>query len=94
MPGVYANRDGNGRHYAGGILAVTAGKSFTDRMRGFVELSGQELAAARHGGNVVTADAGVAYLLTNSVQVDTAMSWGLTRATPDFSWTVGLSARF
>ncbi|RZI82331.1 MAG: transporter [Rubrivivax sp.] len=94
MPGVYAEHDELGRRYTGGIFAVVGGKSLTDKLRGFVELSGQELASKRHGGNVVTADTGLAYLLTNSVQIDTAVSRGLSRATPDLSWTIGISARF
>jgi len=94
MPGVFTEHDEAGRRYMGGIAAVVVGKSFTDRLRGFVEVSGQQLTNRRHGGNVVTGDIGVAYLLTNSVQVDTAASWGMSRAAPDFGWTVGLSVRF
>lgn len=94
MPGVFVERDEAGSRYVGGIAAVVLGKSFTERLRGFVELSGQQLTSGRHGGNVVTGDVGVAYLLTNSVQVDTAASWGMSKAAPDFGWTIGLSVRF
>lgn len=94
MPGLYVDRDEAGSRYVGGIAAVVFGKSFTDRLRGFVELSGQQLTSGRHGGNVVTGDVGLAYLLTNSVQIDTAASWGMSKAAPDFGWTIGLSVRF
>ncbi|MFG6466550.1 transporter [Roseateles sp. BYS87W] len=94
MPGLYRDRDENGHHYTGAILAAVVGKSFTDTLRGFVELSGQQLAAARHGGRVVTLDAGVAWLLTRDLQLDTAVSRGVNAAAPDWSWTVGLSTRF
>lgn len=94
MPGVFVERDDAGSRYVGAIAAVVVGKSFTDRFRGFVELSGQQLARRHHGGNVVTGDIGLAYLLTNSVQIDTAAAWGLSKAAPDFGWTVGLSVRF
>lgn len=94
MPGVFVEHNEAGSRYVGGIAAVVVGKSFTDRLRGFVELAGQQLASRRHGGNVVTADLGMAYLLTNSVQVDTAVAWGLSKAAPDFGWTIGLSMRF
>lgn len=94
MPGVYVDSNEAGSRYVGGIAAVVLGKSLTDKLRGFVELSGQQLTTRRNGGNVVTADMGLAYLLTNSLQIDTAASWGLSKASPDFSWTVGLSARF
>lgn len=94
MPGLFRDRNESGRHFIGGILAAVVGKSLNERTRVFVELSGEQLAAARHGGNVATLDAGIAYLVTQDVQVDAAMSRGLNRNAPDFAWTVGLSARF
>lgn len=94
MPGVFVEHDEAGRRYVGGIAAVVVGKSFSDKFRGFIELSGQQLTSRRHGGNIVTGDIGLAYLLTNSVQIDTAAAWGLSKAAPDFGWTVGLSVRF
>lgn len=94
MPGLFRDRDEAGRHFTGGILAAVLGKSLNDRTRVFVELSGEQLAPARHGGNVATLDAGVAFLLTRDLQLDAAMSRGLNRNAPDFAWTVGLSARF
>lgn len=94
MPGVYRDRDEDGRHFAGGILAATLGKSLTDRLRGFVEVSGQQLAASKHGGSVVTFDTGLAYLLDRDLQVDVAMSRGINKNAPDLAWTVGVSARF
>ena len=94
MPGVFLERNASGKRYAGGIFAVVAGKSFTDRTRGFVELSGQQLGSRENGGNVITADVGLAFLVTDSVQIDTAVSRGLNKNTPDYSWTIGLSVRF
>lgn len=94
MPGVYRDRDEDGRHFVGGILAATLGKSLTDKLRGFVEVSGQQLAANRHGGSVVTFDTGLAYLLDRDLQVDVALSRGINKNAPDLAWTVGLSARF
>ncbi|MGE5451281.1 MAG: transporter [Acidobacteriota bacterium] len=94
MPGLFVEHDDAGQRYIGGVAAVTVGKALNDQLHGFVELAGQQLAAPRHGGHVVTADVGLAYLLTHSVQVDTAMFWGVSRAAPDFGWTVGVSAKF
>lgn len=94
MPGLYRDRDESGRHFTGGILAATLGKSLSERTRMFVELSGEQLAAARHGGSVVTMDTGVTYLLTRDMQVDAALSRGLNRNAPDWAWTVGFSTRF
>ncbi|HEY1129668.1 MAG TPA: transporter [Roseateles sp.] len=94
MPGIYRDRDEDGRHFVGAILAGVLGRSFTDRLRGFVEVSGQQLAASRHGGSVVTFDTGLAYLLGRDLQVDMALSRGINRNAPDLAWTVGVSARF
>jgi len=94
MPGLYRDRDGDGRHFVGAMLAGVIGKSLTDKLRGFVELSGQQLAPARHGGSVVTLDAGLAYLLERNLQVDVAFARGVNKNAPDLGWTVGLSARF
>jgi hypothetical protein len=94
MPGLFIERNDLGERYVGGILAAVAGKSFTDQTRGFVELSGQQLASSKNGGNVVTFDLGLAYLVSRSMQVDTAVSWGLNKNTPDISWIAGFSVRF
>lgn len=94
MPGLFVEHNEEGRSYVGGIAAAVLGKSLTDKLRGFVELSGQQLTSSHNGGNVITGDVGLAYLLSNSVQVDTAASWGLSKAAADFGWTVGLSLRF
>lgn len=94
MPGLYRDRDEDGRHFVGAMLAGVVGKSLTDQLRGFVELSGQQLASRRHGGSVVTLDAGLAYLLERNLQLDMAVSHGINKNAPDLSWTVGLSARF
>ncbi len=93
MPGIYQDRDTSGR-YVGGILAAVLGKSFTQKLRGFVEVSGQQLTSQRHGGQVTTLDTGLAYLLSRDLQVDIAASRGLSGAAPDLAWTLGLSARF
>lgn len=94
MPGLYRDRDDQGRHYTGGILAAVLGKSLGEGLRGFVEVSGQQLAPQRNGGNVITVDAGLAWLLTRDLQLDVAMSRGVNRNAPDLGWTVGMSARF
>jgi Putative MetA-pathway of phenol degradation len=94
MPGLFRDRDADGRHFVGAILAGVVGKSLTEQLRGFVELSGQQLASRRHGGSVVTLDAGLAWLLDRNLQLDLAVSHGINKNAPDLGWTVGLSARF
>ncbi len=94
MPGIYLDRNEQGQRFTGGILAATLGKSLTEKLRGFIELAGQQLTSARNGGRLVTFDAGLAYLLSNDLQVDLAFSRGLTRTSPDLSWTTGISMRY
>ncbi|RZL35930.1 MAG: transporter [Rubrivivax sp.] len=94
MPGIYRDRNEDGGHFTGAILAGVVGKSLTEQLRAFVEVSGQQLTSARNGGSVVTLDAGLAYLLDRNLQVDMAVSRGINRNAPDLGWTIGLSARF
>jgi hypothetical protein len=94
MPGLLMDRNEQGQRYVGGLFAVVAGKSLTEQTRGFVELSGRQLASAKNGGNVLTLDAGLAHLLSNSMQVDAAVSRGLNKNTVDLTWTIGFSVRF
>lgn len=94
MPGLYRDRDAEGRHFTGAILAAVVGKSLTQRLRGFIEISGQQLTSTRHGGQLITLDTGLAYLLNDDLQADVAVSRGANRNSPDLAWTVGLSARF
>ena len=91
MPGLAYESDEQGKRYTSGIFGVVLGKEINDRLRGFVEIAAPQIARARHGGNIVTFDTGVAYLLTPNCQIDTAISRGLTTRTPELSWTVGLS---
>jgi hypothetical protein len=94
MPGLVLDRDAGGRRYAAGIAAITASKAFGDRWHGYLELAGQHLASARHGGSVVSVDFGGTCLVTDAVQLDLGFAVGATHQTPDLAWTLGLSVRF
>ena len=94
MGGVVVDRNNEGRRFVTGILALTVAKSWTQEFRTFVELAGQRIAPTRNGGSVVTFDVGAAYLLDKSMQIDVAMSRGLTRQSPDLQFTTGLSIKF
>jgi hypothetical protein len=94
MPGVAWQHDDDGRRYTSGIFGIVLGKSWTERWRTFVEYSAPQIARASHGGSQHTVDIGTAYLLADTVQVDTALSRGLNNNTPDWSWTVGFSIKF
>lgn len=94
MGGAYRDRDEQGRRYVGGILAATVGAPLAERVRGFVELAGQQLVSQRHGGRVITADLGLTWQPRPDVQLDTAVARGVSRAAPDWGWTLGLSLKF
>jgi len=94
MPGViYDSRD-DGHRYTAGVLGVVLGYNWSERLRTFVEFAGQQFASSANGGNIITYDVGISYLLTNTVQVDTAVNVGANHFTPDVAWTVGLSVKF
>ena len=94
MPGISHGRDDNGQRFTAAIFGIVLGKDWTGQVRTYVELAAPQLAAERHGGTVATFGTGAAYLVSQHWQVDTALSSGLTRHTPDLSWTIGLSTRF
>lgn len=87
MPGLGYQRE-NGVF---GIVGIVAGKSFTERWRGFVELSSPYIARSGKGGSEAFLTVGSAYLLKRHIQLDAALSRGLNSRTPDLSFTVGLS---
>ena len=94
MPGIASQRNDEGQRYTSGILGVVLDKSWTERFRTFVGYSAQQIARARDGGSVLTFDTGAAWLLTKAVQLDTAVSRGLNKTTPDWSWTAGVSFKY
>ena len=94
MPGVVSQRNEDGQRFTSGIFAVVVGKEWNERLRTFVEYSAQQVAHARDGGSINTLDVGAAWLLSKSVQVDTAVARALNKNAPDWSWTVGLSLKF
>lgn len=94
MPGVFSEKNEAGERYTAGLLALVLGKDFTPQWRGFVEYSLDQLASARHGGNVTSWDAGVAYVLNKDVQLDFSISRGISKSAVDASVGVGLSVRY
>jgi hypothetical protein len=94
MPGVFSNKNETGERYSAGLLALVLGKEFGPKVRGFVEFAGEQFAAARHGGNVTSWDAGVAYLVNKDVQLDFSISRGISQSAVDSRWGLGLSVRY
>jgi hypothetical protein len=94
MPGVIYDSADDGHRFTAGILGVTFGHNWTERFRTFAEVAAHQLATPVDGGNLVTCDFGLAYLITPTVQIDAALFIGANHQTPDVFWTLGLSAKF
>lgn len=94
MPGIiYEVNDDQNRYWAG-IFGLVVGKSFSDKLRGFVEFGGQSITSKNNGGSQLTFDTGLAYLLTDLTQLDIVYNRALNRYTPDDNLGLGLSIKF
>ncbi len=94
MPGIIHDKYVTGERFTAGILGIVTGRAWTEKFRTFLEIAASQITEKKYGGSVVTYDVGGAYLITDMIQADMAMLWGATDAAPDFSWTLGLSAKF
>ena len=92
MPGVVSEVTDDVRHVSG-VLGGVVGKEVTDRTRVFLELAFPRVAASRHGGTEGQVNAGAAWLVGPDLQLDAAISVGVTDAAPDHGITLGVSRR-
>jgi hypothetical protein len=88
-----ADADGHGRHPAM-IQLVDLGISARPRLSLTAELWGQWNWDPAGTVKQYSADAAVAYLLTNDLQLDAGANFGLNRDTPDLELYTGVSKRF
>ncbi|KQQ44471.1 hypothetical protein ASF61_21570 [Duganella sp. Leaf126] len=89
----WRHRD-DGKRFTSALFGMVLQKDWTSSFSTFVEYAAQQIAHARDGGSTSTFDLGASWLLSKSVQLDTALSRGINRNAPDWSWTAGLSLRF
>lgn len=94
MPGIIHDKYVTGERFTAGILGIVLGQAWTEKFRTLIELAAARITEKKYGGSVVFYNVAGAYLLTNMIQADMSMSWGASDAAPDFSWSLGLSARF
>lgn len=94
MPGMVYDRNATGKRFAGGILGIVLGKSWTDRFYTFTEIAASQIASTEHGGNIASFDVGLAYKLSDLLQIDTAIYKGLNKNTADLTVGIGISAKF
>lgn len=94
MAGLVTGRNDAGQRYTAAVLSASLGIPLGDRLRGFAEIAGQQLASRRNGGKVVMAGTGLAWQLSPDAEIDAAAFRGLNHDTPDWVGTLGLSLRF
>lgn len=93
MPGLVLIADEEGRHLAG-ILGFVVAKALSPSVRLFGEIALERWAPEETGEREGTWNGGLAWVVTENLQLDLAASLGATRSAPDLGFTVGLSRRF
>ena len=88
-----ANGDGGG-HHAAIVQVVGLGLAATPRLTLGAELWGQWDWDPAGTGRQASADASVAYLVSNNVAIDGGANFGLNDQTPDAEVYTGVSVRF
>jgi hypothetical protein len=86
------NGNDNGRH-AEIFNSATFGHDIIGKLGGYVEFF-SNVSTERGAGWVGTVDIGLTYDLTDNVQVDTGVNFGVTRAADDEEFFAGLTVRF
>jgi hypothetical protein len=94
MPGMAIDLSPQGRRLATGTFAVTLGKSWSPQWRTFVDMARDRMASVQMAGVSTTLDAGVTFVATPKVQIDFAVTHGLSETAPPFQAGVGLSSTF
>jgi len=94
MPGLKHDSDGQGRQFNPLIFGTVLNKRFSERLRGFVELSAPQIARARDGGVVADWDVGAAYLLNDDLQVGARAGIAANRNTPAAYVLLEVAQRF
>ncbi|WP_077036703.1 transporter [Pelomonas sp. KK5] len=93
MPGIVWDRNEE-RRFASGLLALALSKQLTPTLSLTTELGVRRIASGRNGGNVYTFDPALAWVVTDDVQLDFGIDFGLNRRAPDRTVALGLSVRF
>lgn len=94
MPGIVFDKNDDGKRFTSGLFGLVLGKGWTEQWRSFIELSLQQIASTKNGGNVATFDVGTAYLINKHTQIDFVVSRGLNKNTPDWNLGAGFSIKF
>jgi hypothetical protein len=88
-----ADADGRG-HHAAMVQVASLGWAVNDKLNVSTEIWGQWDWDPSGTGKQASADGSVAYLLSNSVQLDAGANFGLNPQTPDVEVYAGVAKRF
>ena len=94
MPGIYSDKNAQGERFVGGLLALALSKQLTPKLSAVAEFAAKQVASRKNGGNVFTFDPAIAYLLSDTAQIDFGIDFGLNRNAPDTTAAIGLSLKF
>ena len=89
---VLRNTNDSGKH-VNFVGVLDLGYAVTDKLTVFAEVYGA-VGTDAHTPPAYTADAAVAYLLTETIQLDAGVNVGLNRDTPNLQLYTGISQRF
>ena len=93
MPGVVYDVDAVGDRQWVTLLGATVGKPVSERLRVFVEFTGEALPVGSVPA-VTELDMGTALLLGNDMQLDLSTGFGLSEGAADHAMAIGFSRRF
>ena len=83
-----------GGHHAEVISSITVSHAIVGELSGYVEFY-NNLSTERQGTPwIATADCGLTYGLTENIQLDAGINFGVTRAADDYNPFVGITFRF
>jgi hypothetical protein len=94
MPGLAVDYSVLGRRQATGTFAVTLGKTWTPQWRTFIDMARDRMAMLQVAGVSTSIDAGITFVATPSMQIDFALTRGLSDTAPPFQAGVGVSSSF
>ncbi len=75
------------------INSVTFGHDICGKLGGYMEFF-SEVSAERGASWVGTVDVGLTYGLTDNIQLDTGVNFGVTKAADDINTFIGMSWRY
>ena len=94
MPGMAVDYNTLGRRQSNGTFAVTLGKSWSPQWRTFVDMARDRASALQVAGVSTSVDAGISFVAMPGMQIDFAVTHGLSDTAPPFQAGVGVSSSF